>query len=112
MTAAASPRVWLAAAMLLPPFAWVTYQWGLGYALRPACGVVGDWLGVAGGASGLLICCLGLLAAVRCLRLSRNKGRPGVVAWLAKGSMLGSAIFGLPIAFQTLATLVVPSCAQ
>lgn len=101
-------RPWIALAM--PPMAWMLFEYGLGWAMGNACTTVGSWMGPLWGALSLIVC-----AAAAVLARSAAKGsdedartRP----WLANVALLGSGVFALAIAFQTLATLIVPSCAR
>lgn len=101
-------RPWVALAM--PPMAWMLFEYGLGSAMGNACTAVGSWMGPLWGALSLIVC-----AAAAVLARSAAKGsgedartRP----WLSNVALLGSGVFALAIAFQTLATLIVPSCAR
>lgn len=58
-------------------------------------------------------------AALRAGRLDRlpqarvrGEGIGAVVFWLARIALLSAGLFALAILFQTLATLIVPSCAR
>ncbi|MDE2403224.1 MAG: hypothetical protein KGM17_00725 [Sphingomonadales bacterium] len=102
-------RPWIA--LLLPPMAWIGYEYGLGTALRGACGAVGNWLGPAWGMAALLAC----LGAWRLGRRDAARAAtedPPARPWLARLALLGAAVFGLAIALQTLATMIVPPCAR
>ena len=97
-------------ALLLPPLAWVLFEYGLASSLRPACDAVGSWLGPAWGVASLIACA----AAAWIARPLANGAADGDASrrWLARIALLGSGIFALAIAFQTLATLIVPSCVR
>lgn len=99
------------AALLMPPVAWMLFEYGLATSLRPACDAIGRWLGPAWGAASLLAC---LGAAGLAYPLSRQVGgaEASLGAWLARLALVGAGVFALAIALQTLATLIVPSCAR
>ncbi len=100
----------LAIALPLPPLAWYLTQQGLGFLLRLQCsGAEGP--AVAVGALALLACAVAVW-------LSSGQGRGSqsppaqtdtVLRWVV---YLGAGVFALAILFQTLAALVVPSCAR
>jgi hypothetical protein len=101
-------RAWTA--LLLPPLAWYGFEVGLASALRVSCSTVGAWLGPAWGIVSLCVCALGLWIARPLARPADDKtpSHP----WLARVAFLGTGIFALAIAFQTLAALIIPSCAR
>jgi hypothetical protein len=99
---------WLA--LVLPALAWMTFEYGLASSLRASCSAVGAWLGPAWGAASLLVCA-GAAALARPMA-SRADTDPPTRPWLARVAMVVAGIFALAIAFQTLATLIVPSCAR
>ncbi len=113
MTAWASfrrSRMALAVALILPPLAWYCGQQGLGYVLRLQCAAaVGP--SALGGAFALLACAV---AAWLALGVRRDEPSPPgrTDAVLRIVAMLGAGVFALAIAFQTLAVLIVPSCAR
>lgn len=105
-----SGRLALPVALLLPPFAWMSFEFGLAATLRPACETV-SWLGPVWGGAAVLACLFALLAAGRAIR--DRDGRCGATGrWMARLAMFGAGIFTLAILFQTLATLIVPPCVR
>lgn len=102
-----SARPWIA--LLIPPLAWTAFEYGLGSSLRPACGAVGDWLGPVWGAISLLACAI---AAGLAWPLAGSARTGATRPWLARIALLAAGIYALAIAFQTAATLIVPSCAR
>ena len=99
-----------AIALPLPPVAWYGAQQGLGVLVRLHCS--------AAMAPGAAVCALALLGCALAVWLSAGQGRSGesapaqtdtVLRWLV---LLGACVFGLAIVFQTLAVLIVPSCAR
>jgi hypothetical protein len=102
-------KPWLA--LLLPPAAWALFEYGLGSALRGHCTSVGVWLGPAWGALSLVACAVAAVIA-RPLARSGSESAPPPRPWLARVAMFEAGIFMLAIAFQTIATLIVPSCAR
>ncbi len=106
-------RRWLIVAMVLPPLAWMTFEYGLAVALWPACERVGQGLGLAWGAGALCACLIAALSAQRCIRLSAERSNgESVTGWIGKVALIGSGFFALAITFQSIATLIVPPCAQ
>lgn len=97
-------RAWTVLA--LPALAWLAFQQGLGWVLRVACSAA--WVGIAWGVASLAVCAL---AAWLGRPLSRGPGQT-VHSWLAHMALLGCGVFGLAIAFQTLAVVLVPPCAR
>ncbi len=103
-------RLALAMALLLPPVAWYGAQQGLGYLVRLRCS--------AAVAPGLLCGSLALGACAGAVWLALGAGRydQGPAgrndAVLRTLVVLGAAVFGLAIAYQTLAVAIVPSCAR
>ena len=105
-----SGRFALTLALLLPPLAWMTFEFGLAAMLRPACAEVA-WLGPIWGGGAAAACLLALAAAVRAMRdKSCRAGATG--RWLARVALIGAGVFSLAILFQTLATFIVPPCAR
>jgi hypothetical protein len=101
-------RPWIALA--LPPSTYIVFEYGLASSLRPACAAVGSWLGPLWGGASLLICAL---AAALAWPMARTLAPdPPARPWLARVALFVAGIFALAIAFQTLATLIVPSCAR
>jgi hypothetical protein len=106
-------RRWLTAAMVLPPLAWMTFEYGLAVALWPMCERVGHGLGLAWGAGALCACFIAAFSARHCIRLSAEPPQgASVTAWMGKVALIGSGFFALAITFQSIATLIVPSCAH
>lgn len=99
-------RPWVA--LLLPPIAWYVFELGLGSVLKVDCAPVGTWLGPAWGVASLLACGLAVALAWPCARPAGDQTPPR--AWLSRVALLLAGIFALPIAFQTLAVLIVPPC--
>lgn len=103
-------RLALATALLLPPVAWYGAQQGLGYLVRLRCS--------AAVAPGLLAGVAALLACAAAVWLAlgaggHNQGPSGRNdAVLRTLVALGAGVFGLAIAYQTLAVAIVPSCAR
>ncbi len=100
-----------ATALLLPPVAWMLFEYGLAVSLRGACGAVGHWLGPLWGMASLLVCGAAAAIAWPLARNSEAADAP-VPSWLARLALPVAGIFALAVAFQTLATLIVPSCAR
>jgi hypothetical protein len=102
-------RPWVA--LLLPPVTWVAYEYGLGSALRGHCAAVGTWLGPAWGMLSLILCAAAVRVAWPMARAGSTDAPPAR-PWLARVAMFEAGVFALAIAFQTIATLIVPSCAH
>jgi hypothetical protein len=102
-------RPWIA--LLLPAAAWLLFEYGLGTALHGPCVAVGAWLGPLWGALSLLVCAGAAMVAWPMARRAAHNDPPAR-PWLARVALVGTAVFGLAIALQTLATLIVPSCAR
>ena len=99
----------IALAMSLSPMAWYGAQQGLGVLLRVRCSVAAG-PGVMVGGLGLLGCALaGWLSTGRRGGTDVSVRTDEVLRTLA---LLGAGVFGLAISFQTLAVLIVPSCAR
>jgi hypothetical protein len=101
-------RPWIA--LTLPPTAWFTYEVGLAGALRASCLAVGNGLGVGWGLGGLLVCALAAALAWPLAKPADDQSPSSL--WLARVALFGSGAFALAIAFQTVGTLIVPSCAR
>jgi hypothetical protein len=99
-------RPWIA--LLLPPSTWYLFELGLGSVLKVNCAPVGEWLGLAWGAASLVACGAAMAIAWPCAKPAGDQTPPR--AWLSRVALLLAGIFGLAIAFQTLAVLIVPPC--
>lgn len=98
-------------ALLLPPVIWMVFEYGAASALRASCTDVGAWLGPAWGVASLLGCAGAAWLAWPLAR--RGAGdNPPVRLWLARVAMCAAGVFAMAIAFQTLATLIIPACAR
>jgi hypothetical protein len=102
-------RPWIA--FVLPIAAWFVFQQGIAGPLHLNCAVGRPWLGPLWGAASLLLCALAAGIAWPQARV-RGEGIGTVVFWLARIALLSAGLFALAILFQTLATLIVPSCAR
>jgi hypothetical protein len=101
-------RLWIV--LVAPAVTWFVFEVGLAYALRLSCAAVGGWLGLGWG-------CASLLACASAARLAWPLSRPvddqsPTRPWLARVALVIAGLFALAIAFQTIATLMVPSCAR
>lgn len=94
-------RIW--SALLLPPVAWYGDQQGLSLMLSGACRAV-LWAGPVLGVFALLLCGVAAWLA--------RAAPPQAYGWLGRLAQLGAGLFALAIAFQLLATLIVPPCAR
>ncbi len=103
-------RLALAVALLLPPVAWYGAQQGLGYLLRLQCSAALAPGLLAGGAA-LLACALAVWLALGAGRQDQGSGGRND-AVLRALVFLGAGVFALAIVYQTLAVLIVPSCAR
>ena len=106
--ASARIRPWVA--LVVPPFAWFVFEVGLAGALRLSCTTVGAGLGGAWGFASLLACALAAALAWPLAKPAddRSASRP----WLARVALFAAGVYALAIAFQTIATLIVPPCAR
>lgn len=95
-------RAWLA--LCLPAIAWFGFEQGLSALLHADCRRSG--VGLVWGVASLALCGL---AARTGWRL-RGQSDALVHRWLARLALVAAAFFGLAIAFQTLALLLVPAC--
>jgi len=102
-------RPWIA--LSLPALAWVLFEYGLAWAMRGSCQAVGAWLGAAWGLASLLVCGGAWWIAWPSAKWA-GADDPPARPWLARLALLGAAVFGLAIAFQTIATMIVPACAR
>jgi hypothetical protein len=89
--------------------AWFLFQQGLSAAMRSNCHLGAPPLGTVWGIFSLLLCALsGASARPATWPSSLEANRmPRFLAYLA---VIGAGFFALAIAFQTLATLIVPPC--
>ena len=99
----------IALAMSLSPLAWYGAQQGLGVLLGVRCSVAAG-SGAAVGAVGLLACALAGWLSTTGRGGSRLSAQTDAI--LRTLALLGAGVFGLAIIFQTLAVLIVPSCAR
>lgn len=95
--------------LVIPPIAWLLFEYGLGTALGHHCHAVGSWLGLSWGGLSLIAC---LVAAVIARRVAGAADDALPRPWLGRIALLGAAVFALAILYQTLATLIVPPCAH
>lgn len=97
--------------LMLPPLAWMCFEYGAAISLRGACAEIGGWAGPLWGVCSLAACCVaaGIARSAAAAGADHN---PPVRPWLARVAMLGSGVFALAITFQTVATLIVPGCAR
>lgn len=100
---------WLA--LLLPPIAWLVFEYGAGGVLRASCAAMGAWLGPAWGGASLIGCAAAAMLAWPLARRGAVKPPP-VRLWLARVALFAAGVFALAIGFQTLATLIIPACAR
>ena len=105
MVLSARTRAWTA--LGVPPLAWFAFQQGLAQVVRLRCAAAGI-AGPIGGVAALAACAG---AAALAWRLSRRES-DNAFPWLCRVALLGAGVFALAVAFQTLATLMVPSCGQ
>jgi hypothetical protein len=98
-------RPW--AALTLPAAAWFLFQQGLAITMRGQCGAAGIPLGPLWGVLSLAVCG----AAARLAR-SRLSGGTASDRFLSRLALFGAGLFALAIAFQALATVIVPPCAR
>lgn len=96
-------RIRLWAALLLPPVAWYGDQQGLSLVLSGACRAV-VWAGPVLGVLALILCGVATWLA--------RGAPPRVYGWLGRIARFGAIPFALAIAFQLLATLIVPPCVR
>jgi hypothetical protein len=98
-------QVWFA--LLLPAVSWYVFQQGLGMTLRGDCKYAGFPLGTVWGVASLVVC-----AAAAGMALVGVRNRTGGDQFLARIAMLSAGLFALAIAYQTLATAIIPPCAR
>jgi len=104
-------RAWIG--LMLPPLAWICFEYGAGVSLRGACAAIGGWAGLLWGVASLAVCSaaawIARSAAVAGAGAARN---PPTSPWLARIALFGAGVFALAITFQTVATMIVPGCAR
>ncbi len=107
------PAAWLRPllAIFVPPLAWFAYEIGLAAALRISCVAVGAGLGAGWGAVSLIACGVSAWLAWPTARWAGDNPSASL-SWLSRVALLAAGIYALAIAFQTIATLVVPPCAR
>ncbi|MDB5725121.1 MAG: hypothetical protein JWQ16_1875 [Novosphingobium sp.] len=98
-------RIWLAFA--LPAAAWFAFQQGLAMTLRGNCAYAGFPLGIVWGVASLLAC-----AAGGRIGLAGVRNLSGSDQFVARITVFGAGLFALAIAYQTLATAIIPPCAR
>jgi hypothetical protein len=98
-------QVWLA--LLLPAVSWYAFQQGLGMTLRGDCASAGAPLGIVWGLASLLVCVAAAGFALVAIRQRRGSDR-----FVARIAAFGAGLFALAIAYQTLATAIIPPCAR
>lgn len=97
-------RTWMA--LLIPPFAWFTFQQGLSALLHADCSH--SDIGLFWGVASLAACGVGLRVGWPLRRVHGALANP----WLARLGMMLACVFALAILFQTLAILMVPACVR
>jgi hypothetical protein len=98
-------RVWLA--LMLPAAAWFAFEQGLAMTLRGNCEYAGFPLGIVWGLASLLAC-----AAGGWISLAGIRNLSGSDQFVARIAVFGAGLFALAIAYQTLATAIIPPCAR
>ena len=94
-------------ALAVPPLAWYVFQQGLGFTLRGSCVAAGIPTGPIWGLCSLGACALGTRLAWP-IAWGEDRGD----AFLARLALLAAGLFALAIAYQTLASLIIPPCAR
>jgi hypothetical protein len=102
---AARIKLWLALA--LPAVAWFGFQQGLAMTLRGDCASAGAPLGIVWGLGSLLACAAAGRIALAGIRTCEGSDR-----FVARIAVFGAGLFALAIAYQTLATAIIPPCAR
>jgi hypothetical protein len=101
-------RIW--ACFFAPSAAWFLLQQGQGYLVRVACSQAGPPLGAAFGVAALVVCAAAALFAAP---VARSRGETTATRrFIARLAIAGGGMFALAIAYQTAATLLVPSCVR
>jgi hypothetical protein len=100
-------RIWVC--FFAPAAAWFLLQQGQGYLVRIACGQAAPPLGAVLGLLALAVCAAAAGFAAPAARSHETTPTRRFIARLAIG---GGGMFGLAIAYQTAATLLVPSCVR
>ncbi|SDA25122.1 hypothetical protein [Sphingomonas sp. NFR15] len=100
-------RAWIG--LVLPPLAWICFEYGAGVSLRGACAAIGGWAGLLWGVASLAVCGAAAWIARSAAVAARN---PPTSSWLARIATFGAGMFALAIMFQTVATMIVPGCAR
>ncbi|WP_169833078.1 hypothetical protein [Sphingomonas panacis] len=96
---------------MLPPLAWICFEYGAGVSLRGACAEIGGWAGPLWGVASLAVCGAAVWIARAAARAEAARNPP-TRPWLARIAMFGAGVFALAILFQTTATVIVPGCAR
>lgn len=102
-------RLRLTIALFLPAFSWFLFQQGLSAAMRAQCRAGAAPIGPTWGVCALLLCGVAVWLAWPARQASDLEARQ-VPRFLALLALIGAGMFALAIAFQTLATLVIPPC--
>jgi 3-methyladenine DNA glycosylase Mpg len=103
-------RTWVC--FFAPPAAWYLYQQGLGMVVRVACGSAGTPQGPLLGAAALLVCVITGALAFDASRHEASEPPARTRRFIARVTVGIAGVLGLAIAFQTIATLLVPPCAR
>ncbi len=108
----APPRHRLWTALAGPALAWFVSQQLGGQMARLACHAAGSALGPLASALALVVCAVAAALAWPFASAAGEDRRARADAFLAGLALGGAAVFALAIVFQSLATLIVPSCAR
>ena len=102
-------RPW--AGLVLLPAAWFGFEAGLAWVVKVRCDVAGGWVAWAWGGASLLVCAAAIALVWPMMARPAGPDTPSR-PWLARVAVLMAGMFALAIAFQTLATLMVPPCVR
>jgi hypothetical protein len=97
-------------ALLMPPAAWLTYEYGAAASLRSGCASA-DWLGPSWGVAAMVLCAASAWLAWPLARGAAGQAPP-VRLWLARVGCFAAGIFALAIGFLALATVIIPACSR
>lgn len=98
-------RAW--SALALPAASWVVFEQGLSMTISGACVAAGFPLGALWGTASLLMC--GIAGWLGWTGIRRSGAADRFLSHLA---VWAAGLFALAIAYQTLATAIVPPCAR